>query len=86
MRIQCYLVLLYWYYKSSDKGLQVVADLGSEGRARMVIKRGDEKKKGTQLGGGRVSKQKFGVHSVRASETRAEYTGPHSNLRAAQLI
>lgn len=46
------------------------------------MKRGDEEKKETELGGWGVRKQMSGVHSVKALEARAQFTGPHPSLRA----
>lgn len=50
MRMQCYPIIAYGFYKSSDKSLQAAADLGDEGRVRRAMKRGDEEKEETELG------------------------------------
>lgn len=51
MRMQCYPIIAYGFYKSSDTSLQAAADLGDEGRVRRAMKTGDEEKKETELGG-----------------------------------
>lgn len=83
MRFQCYLVLLYRYYKSPDKNFEAVADLGNGERARRDMKRGDKTKERTQQGSmGPVNRHLVSTQlGPQKSEQSTQVLKP--NLRAA---
>jgi hypothetical protein len=86
MRFQCYLVLLYRYYKSPDKNLQAVADLGNGGRARRDMKSGDGKKERTQQDSmGPVNRYLVSTQlGPQKTEQSTQVLKP--NLRAARVV